>query len=114
LNNCYVSSIPEWFRSLESLRHACVNVEVLKNKDLQLLSKLPSLLYLSLSSNHMATEKHLVSSNGFPVLREFHLHSAKLNLMFEPHAMRGLDKLVQLLHALPEPEETSGFLGTID
>jgi hypothetical protein len=34
--------------------------------------------------------------------------------MFEPHAMRGLNKLVQFLHALPEPEETSGFLGTID
>jgi hypothetical protein len=30
----YVSSIPEWFRSLENLRHVCANVEVLKHKDL--------------------------------------------------------------------------------
>jgi hypothetical protein len=28
--------------------------------------------------------------------------------------MRALEKLALLLHALPEPEETSGFLGTID
>jgi hypothetical protein len=98
LNNCYVSSIPKSFRSLESLRHVCTNVEVLKNKHLQLLSERPSLLYLSLSPKHMATEKLLIGSNGFPVLLEFHLHYARLNLMFEPHAMRELEKLVLLLH----------------
>ncbi|GJM94356.1 hypothetical protein PR202_ga10996 [Eleusine coracana subsp. coracana] len=41
--------------------------------DLQLLSELPSLFYLSLSSKYMATEKLFVTSNGFPVLQEFHL-----------------------------------------
>jgi hypothetical protein len=35
-------------------------------------------------------------------------------MAFEPHTTRGLEKLVLLLHALPEQEETSGFLGTID
>lgn len=62
----------------------------------------------------MSTEKLVVSSDGFSVLREFHLRSARLNLTFEPHAVRGLERLCLSLLALPEPEETSGFLKTID
>jgi hypothetical protein len=62
-----------------------------KNADLQLLSELPSLRHLSLSSRTMPTEKLVISRDGFPALQEFQLCSVRpVDLAFEPQAMRML------------------------
>ncbi|KAG8090135.1 hypothetical protein GUJ93_ZPchr0011g27454 [Zizania palustris] len=90
--DCYLSSIPEWLRSLPNLAYVCVDVKEVKNKDLQLLSCLPLLTYLSLSSRVVPTEKLAICSKGFLVLQEFHLHSAWANLTFEPGSMPKIER----------------------
>ncbi|CAO2144784.1 unnamed protein product [Urochloa humidicola] len=106
-SSCYLNRIPEWFRSLPSLAYLSIDIKEVKNEDIQLLSALPSLIHLSLSSKAMPTEKLVISSNGFLLLRDFHLFSARADLIFEPEAMQKIEKLLLSLHILPG--ETYGF-----
>jgi len=100
---CYLNRIPERFSELlPSLAYLCIDIKEVKNEDLRLLSELPSLIQLSLSSKAMPTEKLVISSKGFPVLQKFHLHSAKEDLKFEPQAMQNLEELVLSFQVLPE------------
>jgi len=100
-SNCYLNRIPEWFRSLPNLSYLCVDIKEVKNEDLQFLSELPSLIHLSLSSRVMPTEKLVIRSNGFSVLRHFCLFYARADLTFEPEAIPNIEKLLLSLHMLP-------------
>ncbi|CAO2142419.1 unnamed protein product [Urochloa humidicola] len=100
-SSCYLNRIPEWFRSLPSLAYLSIDIKEVKNEDIQLLSALPSLIHLSLSSKAMPTEKLVISSNGFSLLRDFHLFSARADLTFEAEAMQKIEKLLLSLHILP-------------
>jgi disease resistance protein RPM1 len=105
--SCYLNRIPEWFRSLPSLAYLCIDVKEVKNEDLKLLSELTALIHLSLSSKAMPTERLVISSKGFSVLRDFHLFSARADLTFEPEAIQKVEKLLLSLHVLPG--EAYGF-----
>lgn len=109
---CYLIRTPAWFRSLPSLTYVCIDIKEVKNEDLQLLSELASLIHVSLSSKEMPTEKLVISSGGFPVLQEFHLHSARADLAFEPQAMQNLEELILSLHVIPQ--KTYGFSINVD
>lgn len=100
-SSCYLNRIAEWLGSLPRLEYICIDIKEVANKDLILLSQLPTLTHLSLSSKAMPTEKLVVSSSGFPVLQEFQLHSAKADLTFESQAMQKLEILLLSLHVLP-------------
>ncbi|CAN6373035.1 unnamed protein product [Urochloa humidicola] len=101
-SRCYLSRIPEWLTSLSSLRYVSIDIEEVKNEDLQLLGKLCFLLHLSLLSKIVPTEKLVIGSKGFQGLRVFHLYSARADLTFEPQAMQNLEKLLLSIHVLPE------------
>ncbi|TVU24170.1 hypothetical protein EJB05_26572, partial [Eragrostis curvula] len=96
--SCYLSSIPEWFSSLLRLAYVCTSVKEIKNEDLQLLSQLASLRHLYLSSKVLPTEKLVISSEGFPVLKTFQLDSARADLTFEPQALQKLEELLLSVH----------------
>jgi hypothetical protein len=109
---CYVNRIPSWFRSVPALTYLRIDIKEVKNGDLGLLSELPSLRHLSLSSRTVPTEKLVIRRDGFPVLQEFQLCSVRPDLAFEPQATRMLETLLLSLHVLPE--ETHGFSISID
>ncbi|KAJ1256842.1 hypothetical protein BS78_K286500 [Paspalum vaginatum] len=106
-SGCYLNSIPEWFISLPKLTYASIDIKEVKNEDLQLLSKLNSLLHLSLLSKIVPTRKLVIGSDGFHVLRVFQLYSARANLTFQPQAMQKLESLLLSIHV--PPEEMFGF-----
>lgn len=106
---CFLRRIPEWFRSLSNLIYVCIDVEEVKNEDLQLLSDLPSLCYLSLSSISITAKELVIRQNAFPSLHEFHLDSAWSNLTFEPEAMPKLEKLVLSFYFLADKTRDFDF-----
>uniref|UniRef100_A0A0E0MH79 Uncharacterized protein n=1 Tax=Oryza punctata TaxID=4537 RepID=A0A0E0MH79_ORYPU len=110
--DCYLRRIPKWFRSLPNLSYVCIDVKEVKNKDLQLLSSLPSLIHLSLSLRVVPTEHLAIRSNGFLVLREFHLHSEWVNLTFEPESMPKVERLFLAFNVLAA--EKYGFSISIE
>uniref|UniRef100_A0A0D9XU68 Uncharacterized protein n=1 Tax=Leersia perrieri TaxID=77586 RepID=A0A0D9XU68_9ORYZ len=109
---CSLSRIPKWFTSLPNLAYACIDVGEVKNKDLQLLSCLPSLIHLSLSSTVVPIEELVIGNEGFSTLREFHLHSAWANLKFKPGSMPKIENLLLLFHVLTV--ENRGFSVSIE
>ncbi|XP_052136681.1 disease resistance protein RGA5-like [Oryza glaberrima] len=110
--DCYLRRIPKWFRSLPNLSYVCIDVKEVKNKDLQLLLSLPSLIHLSLTSRVVPTEHLAIRSNGFLVLREFHLHSDWANLTFEPESMPKVERLFLAFNVLAA--EKYGFSISIE
>lgn len=101
--SCYVNRIPGRFSDLlPSLAYLCIDISEVKNEDLHLLSELPLLQQLSLSSKAMPTEKLVIRSKGFQILRKFQLHPAKEDLIFEPRAMKNLEELVLSFQVVPE------------
>lgn len=109
MNNCYLTKITEWFRSLLSLVYLRIVVAEVKNEDLQLFSESRSLRHLCLSSKALPAEKIVIGSKGFLALQ---LKNVRADVTIEPQATKKLEKLLLSLHVASD-QETNGFAVSI-
>jgi len=94
LSFCTMSKVPEWVSQLDKLTSLKIRVKELTGDDVQLLGKLPCLIYIDLSANIDPKRNLVFYSNAYPSLREFGFAYTFASVAFEPRSMAKL----QVLH----------------
>lgn len=111
LSNYFFPTVPKWVSSLVNLTLLGINIERVGEDVLQTLAELPALLSLTLKMKSTTFEQGIfIRSSGFKSLKQFDFmcQSSWTILMFEPGAMKALEKLQFVLRA-HEDCVASGF-----
>ncbi|CAN6338274.1 unnamed protein product [Urochloa humidicola] len=87
-------TVPKWMAHANKLAHVdCLQVEDLRDHDIQVLGQLPCLVYLRLIAMTTPERNIIINPNTFPSLKYFNFSSELFCLTFEPAAMPRLQSM---------------------
>lgn len=108
-----LTKLPKWFPVLSNLTELTLRATELSSKeDLEVLARLPSLLYLRLHHGAYVEEEFAIAASGFPCLKLLVIHLAMFEAWkarFYEGALPRLEKLELSLFEQASIQEVSGI-----